>query len=259
MPPIIQLEDVTKLYRMGDVIVTALRDVSLRIDEGEFVAIMGSSGSGKSTLMNIIGCLDRPTSGRYLLGPHAVSNFDADTLADIRNRRLGFVFQSFNLLPRATALEQVELPMLYAGAPKAERRRRATLALTRVGLGARLDHRPNQLSGGQQQRVALARAMVMNPRVILADEPTGNLDSQTSIEVMAVLQELNDAGITIVLVTHETDIAEYAARCVVLKDGQILSDSRRAPRRAEESLAARNVADTAGLAALSRPAAGRSQ
>jgi putative ABC transport system ATP-binding protein len=246
MPPIIQLEHVTKLYRMGDVIVTALQDVSLRIDEGEFVAIMGSSGSGKSTLMNIIGCLDSPSSGQYLLGPHAVSDFDKDTLADMRNRRLGFVFQSFNLLPRATAIEQVELPMLYAGVGNADRHQRAATALTRVGLGKRLDHRPNQLSGGQQQRVALARAMVMNPRVILADEPTGNLDSRTSIEVMALLQELNDAGITIVLVTHEPDIADYASRCVVLRDGEILSDVRQTPRRADVSLAAQPIGAQAG-------------
>ncbi len=164
MPPLIQLEHVTKIYRMGDVTVSALLDISLTIDEGEFVAIMGASGSGKSTLMNIIGCLDWPTSGRYFLGRHAVSEFDRDTLADVRNRMLGFVFQNFNLLPRASALEQVELPMLYAGVPAAERHRRAAAALTRVGLGDRLEHRPNQLSGGQQQRVALARAMVMNPR-----------------------------------------------------------------------------------------------
>jgi putative ABC transport system ATP-binding protein len=246
MPPIIQLEHVTKIYRMGDVIVTGLQDVSLRIDEGEFVAIMGSSGSGKSTLMNIIGCLDSPTSGRYLLGPHPVSDFDADTLADIRNRRLGFVFQSFNLLPRATAIEQVELPMLYAGVGNAERHERAAAALTRVGLGKRVDHRPNQLSGGQQQRVALARAMVMNPRVILADEPTGNLDSRTSVEVMALLQELNDSGITIVLVTHEPDIADYASRCVVLRDGEILSDVRHTPRRADVTLAAPALGVPAG-------------
>jgi putative ABC transport system ATP-binding protein len=233
MPPIIQLEHVKKMYRMGDVTVSALLDVSLRIDEGEFVAIMGSSGSGKSTMMNIIGCLDWPTSGRYFLGKHLVSDFDRDTLADVRNRKLGFVFQNFNLLPRATALEQVVLPMLYAGVPAAERNRRAAEALTRVGLGSRMDHRPNQLSGGQQQRVALARAMIMNPRVILADEPTGNLDSHTSIEVMMLLQKLGRTGITIVLVTHEPDIAEYAGRCIVLKDGQILSDTRRVPRRAE--------------------------
>jgi putative ABC transport system ATP-binding protein len=233
MPPIIQLEHVKKMYRMGDVTVSALLDVSLRIDEGEFVAIMGSSGSGKSTMMNIIGCLDWPTSGQYFLGKNLVSDFDRDTLADVRNRKLGLVFQNFNLLPRATALEQVVLPMLYAGVPAEERHRRAAEALTRVGLRSRMDHRPNQLSGGQQQRVALARAMIMNPRVIMADEPTGNLDSRTSIEVMILLQELGRTGITIVLVTHEPDIAEYAGRCIIVKDGQILSDTRRVPRRAE--------------------------
>jgi macrolide transport system ATP-binding/permease protein len=238
MVPIVQIEHVSKTYRMGDVTVSALLDISLKIDEGEFVAIMGASGSGKSTLMNIIGCLDSPSSGRYFLGGHAVSDFDRDALADVRNRKLGFVFQNFNLLPRASALEQVVLPMLYAGASSAERHRRAAAALSRVGLENRLDHRPNQLSGGQQQRVALARALVMNPRVILADEPTGNLDSRTSMEVMALFQKLSDAGITIVLVTHESDIAEHAARCVVLKDGRILSDTRRASRRAETLLGA---------------------
>jgi putative ABC transport system ATP-binding protein len=233
MAPLIQLEQVTKIYHMGDVTVSALLDASLTINEGEFVAIMGASGSGKSTLMNIIGCLDGPTTGRYLLGRYPVSEFDRDTLAEVRNRMLGFVFQNFNLLPRASALEQVELPMLYAGVPGAERHRRAAAALTRVGLGDRMEHRPNQLSGGQQQRVALARAMVMNPRLILADEPTGNLDSRTSMEVMVLFQELGRAGITIVLVTHEADIAEHAGRCIVLKDGRILSDSCRVPRRAE--------------------------
>ena len=241
MPPLIQLEHVTKIYRMGDVTVSALRDTSLTIDEGEFVAIMGASGSGKSSLMNIIGCLDWPTSGRYLLGRHPVSEFDRDTLAEVRNRMLGFVFQNFNLLPRASALEQVELPMLYAGVPAAERHRRAAAALSRVGLGDRMEHRPNQLSGGQQQRVALARAMIMNPRLILADEPTGNLDSRTSMEVMVLFQELGRAGITIVLVTHEADIAEHAGRCIVLKDGRILSDSRRVPRRAEILLGAEDM------------------
>src|SRR5580693_8921439 len=233
LPSLIQLEHVSKLYRLGDVTVSALHDVSLTIEEGEFVAIMGASGSGKSTLMNILGCLDVPTSGRYLLSGYPVSDFDRDMLAEVRNRKLGFVFQTFNLLSRTTAVENVELPMLYAGIPAAERRRRAIAALTRVGLAKRLDHRPNQLSGGQQQRVAIARAMVMNPRVILADEPTGNLDSRTSLEVMALFQELSRSGITIVLVTHEADIAEYAGRCLVLKDGEILSDVRREPLRAE--------------------------
>jgi len=244
--PLIQLEYVTKLYRMGDVTVTALQDVSMAIAEAEFVAIMGASGSGKSTLMNIIGCLDWPTSGRYLLGGHLVSDLGRDALAEVRNRMLGFVFQSFNLLPRTSALEQVELPMLYAGVPKAARRRRAVEALARVGLGDRLHHRPNQLSGGQQQRVAIARSMVMNPRVILADEPTGNLDSRTSLEVMALFQALGREGITIVLVTHEPDIAEHAARNIVLKDGEVLSDSQRVPRRAEVFLGAEAARPVAG-------------
>jgi putative ABC transport system ATP-binding protein len=235
--PLIEFEKVSKVYHMGDVTVTALREVSLTVAEGEFVAIMGASGSGKSTMMNIIGCLDWPTSGRYLLDGHAVSDFDRNTLAEVRNRMLGFVFQSFNLLPRTSAIENVELPMLYAGVPSAERHRRALAALSRVGLGDRVTHRPNQLSGGQQQRVAIARAMVMNPRVILADEPTGNLDSRTSMEVMALFQELSEAGITIVLVTHEPDIAERTARNILLKDGRILSDIRRVPRRADLSFA----------------------
>jgi putative ABC transport system ATP-binding protein len=233
LPPLIQLDRVSKIYRMGDVTVTALEEVSLEIAEAEFVAIMGSSGSGKSTLMNIIGCLDWPTSGRYLLAGYPVSNFDRNTLAEVRNRMLGFVFQNFHLLPRTTALENVELPMVYAGIPTGERHRRAAAALTRVGLGERLHHRPNQLSGGQQQRVAIARALVMHPRVILADEPTGNLDSRTSMEVMALFQQLGRAGITIVLVTHEPDIAEHAARNIVLRDGHILSDTTRVPKRAE--------------------------
>jgi putative ABC transport system ATP-binding protein len=233
MRPLIEFDRVTKIYRMGDVTVTALDEVSLTIAEGEFVAVMGASGSGKSTMMNIIGCLDTPTRGRYLLSGHDVSEFDRNTLAEVRNRRLGFVFQSFNLLPRMSAVEQVELPMLYAGIHAAERRRRASEALHRVGLGARLDHRPNQLSGGQQQRVAIARAMVMNPRLILADEPTGNLDSRTSLEVMALFQELSRQGITIVLVTHESDIAEHGERSIVMKDGHILSDMSHVPRPAE--------------------------
>lgn len=232
MAPLIQLEHVSKIYSAGDIIVPALRDVSLSIGEGEFVAIMGASGSGKSTLMNILGCLDVPTSGRYLLGGHPVSDWDRNTLAEVRNRALGFVFQTFNLLPRTTALENVELPMVYAGVSAAERHRRAGAALSRVGLGERMYHRPNQLSGGQQQRVAIARAMVMNPRVILADEPTGNLDSRTSNEVMVLFQDLNRSGITILLVTHEPDIAAYAARAIALKDGRIVSDLRR-PAHAE--------------------------
>ncbi|MBX5481597.1 MAG: ABC transporter ATP-binding protein [Myxococcaceae bacterium] len=214
---------------MGDVSVRALRGVSLSVEEGEFVAIMGSSGSGKSTLMNIIGCLDKPTSGTYILAGQDISKASRNELAEIRNRTLGFVFQSFNLLSRTSALENVELPMLYAGVPTSERVARAKRALERVGLGQRLDHHPNQLSGGQQQRVAIARALVSEPKVILADEPTGALDSRTSIEVMALFQELHRAGMTLVLVTHEPDIASYASRLVVVRDGQILSDRRQTP------------------------------
>ncbi len=231
--PLIRLEDVTKTYRMGDVEVHALRGVSLSIQQGEFTAIMGASGSGKSTLMNIVGCLDRPTGGRYLLEGKEVSGFSSDRLAEVRNETVGFVFQNFNLLSRTSALENVELPLLYAGVATAERHERAREALARVGLRERADHHPNQMSGGQQQRVAIARALVNRPRVILADEPTGNLDSHTSTEVMALFQELGRAGITVVLVTHEPDISEYAARIVVMRDGQVLSDERRTPRRAE--------------------------
>jgi putative ABC transport system ATP-binding protein len=226
------LENVRRVYRMGDVEVQALRGVSLRIDRGEFVAIMGSSGSGKSTLMNIIGCLDRPTSGRYLLDGHDVARLDRDDLAYIRNQTLGFVFQSFNLLSRTSAVENVELPLIYAGVSGREREERAIQALERVGLGQRLDHHPSQLSGGQQQRVAIARAIVTNPKLILADEPTGNLDSRTSVEVMALFQELGRSGITVVLVTHEPDIAAYAARVVTMRDGRVLSDERHEPERA---------------------------
>jgi len=226
---LIELEGVTKTYRMGDVDVHALRGVSLSIDEGEFVAVMGSSGSGKSTLMNILGCLDRPTQGTYRLSGQEVSRLDRNQLAEVRNKTLGFVFQSFNLLSRTSALENAELPMVYGGYTNKERRRRAKDALERVGLGARLDHHPNQLSGGQQQRVAIARALVNSPKVILADEPTGNLDSRTSLEIMALFQELGRSGMTIVLVTHETDIATFAARVVVLRDGKVLSDQRQTP------------------------------
>ncbi len=227
--PLLALEDVKKVYHMGDVDVQALRGVSLTIEEGEFVAIMGASGSGKSTLMNIIGCLDRPTTGRYLLAGEDVSLQDRKTLARTRNRTLGFVFQSFNLLSRTSAFENVELPLLYSGMKTKERHRLVHAALTRVGLGDRMDHHPNQMSGGQQQRVAIARALVANPKVILADEPTGNLDSVTSVEVMEIFQELGDSGITVVLVTHEPDIALYAGRVVTMKDGIVKSDVRQMP------------------------------
>jgi putative ABC transport system ATP-binding protein len=233
--PLIAVQEVTKVFRMGDVEVRALRGVSLEIATGEFVAIRGPSGSGKSTLMNILGCLDRPTTGRYLLDGQDVAPLGRDALARIRNRMLGFVFQSFNLLHRTSAIENVELPLLYAGVGRAERRKRAAEALERVGLGDRLDHTPNRLSGGQQQRVAIARALVSQPKVILADEPTGNLDSRTSVEVMALFQELGKSGITIVLVTHEPDVATFVGRVVVVRDGHIASDRRQVPARADPS------------------------
>ncbi|MFT3706891.1 MAG: ABC transporter ATP-binding protein [Archangium sp.] len=232
MSALISIDDVTKVYRLGDVDVRALDGVSLHIERGEFVAIMGPSGSGKSTLMNLIGCLDRPTTGTYLLDGEEVSKKTRAELAHVRNRTLGFVFQSFNLLARTSALENVELPLLYAGTPAAERRARAEEALTRVGLGARLDHMPNQLSGGQQQRVAIARALVNRPRVLLADEPTGALDSKTTVEVMELLRELSGEGITVVLVTHEPDVAAWAHRNVVVRDGKIISDTRNQARAA---------------------------
>jgi putative ABC transport system ATP-binding protein len=227
--PLLSLENVSKVYQMGDVEVHALRGVSLTIAEGEFVAVMGASGSGKSTLMNIVGCLDRPTGGVYRLDGEDISRLDRYALASKRNRTLGFVFQSFNLLSRTSALENVELPLLYAGVSTRERHERASAALHRVGLGDRVHHHPNQMSGGQQQRVAIARALVGDPRVILADEPTGNLDSATSVEVMAIFQDLRLSGITVVLVTHEPDIASYAARVVTMKDGRLLSDRRQNP------------------------------
>ncbi|HEY1957098.1 MAG TPA: ABC transporter ATP-binding protein [Polyangiaceae bacterium] len=232
MPSLIALDRIEKTYGSGDAAVHALRGVSLRIELGEFVAVMGSSGSGKSTLMNILGCLDRPTRGTFLLDGRDVSTASRSELAVVRNRVLGFVFQSFNLLPRTSAHENVELPMLYADVPSRERKKRARTALERVGLGDRLDHHPNQLSGGQQQRVAIARALVTEPKVILADEPTGNLDSRTSIEVMAIFQELGKAGITVVLVTHEPDIAEFASRVIVVKDGLVQSDERQSAKQA---------------------------
>ena len=231
-PSLIQFRDVAKVYRMGDVEVHALRGVSLTIEQGDFTAIMGASGSGKSTLMNIVGLLDRPTSGAYLLEGEEVSTLSTERLAEVRNRTIGFVFQSFNLLSRTSALENVELPLLYAGVPSAERHERARESLQRVGLGDRLDHHPNQMSGGQQQRVAIARALVNRPRILLADEPTGNLDSHTSEDVMALFQALGHSGITVILVTHEPDIAAYAARVITMRDGLVRSDLRQEPRTA---------------------------
>ena len=231
--PLIETRKVSKVYRMGDVEVHALREVSLTIDEGESVAVMGPSGSGKSTLMNILGCLDRPSSGGYWLVGQEVSQLDRNELARLRNRTLGFVFQSFNLLSRTTALENVELPLLYAGISARERHTRARDALARVGLGDRLHHHPNQMSGGQQQRVAVARALVTHPHLIVADEPTGNLDSRTSVEIMALFQELGRTGITLLLVTHEADIARYASRVVVMHDGRVRSDEQQTALQAE--------------------------
>jgi len=225
MSELIRVEDVHKTYRMGDVEVPALRGINLTIAQGEFVAVMGSSGSGKSTLMNILGCLDRPNTGRYFLEGHEVGSLKPDQWAYIRNKRIGFVFQGFNLLSRTTALENVELPMMYNGFAGQERHQRAIEVLALVGLDKRVDHTPNQLSGGQQQRVAIARALVNRPPLILADEPTGNLDSATSNEIMALFQQLNTGqGITIILVTHEADIAAYARRQIVFRDGLVISD-----------------------------------
>jgi putative ABC transport system ATP-binding protein len=221
---IIQIEEGHKFYQMGETRVHALRGISIEIRRREFVAIMGASGSGKSTFMNILGCLDKPSSGRYLLEGIDVAGLEKTELAKIRNRKIGFVFQGFNLLPRTTALENVELPTLYAKIPKAERAERALDSLKLVGLADRADHFPSQLSGGQQQRVAIARALVNRPSILLADEPTGNLDSRTSVEIMDVFQKLNSQGLTIILVTHETDIANFAKRAVVFRDGTIRRD-----------------------------------
>jgi putative ABC transport system ATP-binding protein len=232
MERVIETRKVTKHYEMGDLCVKALRGVDLTVMSGEFVAIMGASGSGKSTLLNVIGCLDQPTSGEYLLDGVDTSRFTRDQYAEVRNQRIGFVFQTFNLLPRTSALDNVELPLFYDRSGRfPDPRAAATESLERVGLGDRMHHDPSELSGGQRQRVALARALVNNPSIILADEPTGNLDSRTSVDVMSVFQELNDGGITVLLVTHEPDIAQYARRIVVMRDGLIVSDRQVWDRR----------------------------
>lgn len=226
--PVIQLDDFRKTYTSGEVQVKAVRGVTLQIQPGEYVAIMGASGSGKSTMMNTLGCLDRPTEGRFLLDGVNVSELNRDELADLRNRKIGFVFQGFNLLARTSALENVELPMLYSRPPLpgSEQRKRALRALALVGLADRADHTPSRLSGGQQQRVAIARGLVNEPKLLLADEPTGNLDSRTSIEIMGIFQQLNEQGITVVMVTHELDISQYCRRVIVMRDGLIRSDEQ---------------------------------
>jgi putative ABC transport system ATP-binding protein len=229
--PLIETRDLWKTYQMGDEQIHALRGVSIQIERGEYVAIMGPSGSGKSTLMNLIGCLDTPSQGVYLLNDKEVSQMTDNELARVRNEEIGFVFQTFNLLPRATALHNVELPLVYAGVSKKDRLERAKLALERVELTARMNHKPNELSGGQRQRVAIARALVNNPSILLADEPTGNLDSKTGVEIMALFARLHEGGNTIIVVTHEADIAGYAHRVIAIRDGQVERDVQQAPHR----------------------------
>ncbi len=227
--PLIETDQLTRLYKLGGETVTALDGVSVSVDEGDFVAVMGPSGSGKSTFMNVIGCLDKPSSGTYRLDGELVSTLSADALATVRNKKIGFVFQQFHLLDRLDALSNVELPMIYAETDRAGRKEKAVAALQRVGLGERIHHRPTQLSGGQQQRVAIARALVNKPKMLLADEPTGALDSRTSVELMALFQQLNREGMTVVIVTHEPDIAAYANRLIRFLDGHVLSDIRHQP------------------------------
>jgi len=236
---LIKVDNLVRTYVLGEQELRALDDVSLVIEPGEFVAIMGASGSGKTTLLNVLGCLDRADSGRYLLAGRDVSRLSRGQLAEVRNQLLGFVFQNFNLLPRTSAIENVELPLVYAGVPHDQRKRRARAALERVGLADRLQHRPGQLSGGQQQRVAIARAIVNEPRLLLADEPTGNLDSKTSVLVMALLQQLWSEGLTTLFVTHEPDVAQYASRVILVRDGRIVSDTKQTARRASDDVPAR--------------------
>ena len=224
MQPVIEVQNIARHFRVGSELIKALRTIDLNINKNEFVALMGQSGSGKSTLMNILGCLDTPTDGEYTLNKHKVSELKDNDLAEIRNKEIGFVFQTFNLLPRSTALENVTLPLVYAGIPKEEREKMALSALDKVGLSDRVNHKPNELSGGQRQRVAVARALVNNPSIILADEPTGNLDSTTSIEIMALFQEIHRNGNTVIVVTHEEAIARYTHRIIRLKDGEVESD-----------------------------------
>lgn len=221
---LLRLEHLKKEYNQNELSVMALDDINLSVEDGEFLSIMGTSGSGKSTMLNILGCLDSPTSGAYYLDGENVAKFKDEQLAEIRNKKIGFVFQSFNLLPKLSSLENVELPMVYAGVPKKTRQERAIAALERVGLGKRLKHRPNELSGGQRQRVAIARALVNEPAILMADEPTGNLDSRSTVEIMEIFQGLNDDGTTIVMVTHEPDVAQYTKRIALFKDGHIIKD-----------------------------------
>lgn len=252
MPAVVRIYDLTKHYHLESVTVRALRHVSLTVEQGEFVALMGPSGSGKSTLLNLLGCLDRPTDGRYILGEDDVSDMDDDRLSEIRSRYLGFIFQSYNLLPQYTVVENIEVPLLYQGCRINEKTRARCIQLAElVGLGDRLDHRPMQLSGGQQQRVAIARALVNDPHVILADEPTGNLDSKTSDEIMQMLTRLNNAGKTIIMVTHETDIAGWAKRVIRMRDGQIETDERNEQTRVAQEVTLAFVANLNSL--LSEP------